>query len=35
VRAARKRLRDHPEVTVVEADVSDLPFENGRFDVVA
>jgi ubiquinone/menaquinone biosynthesis C-methylase UbiE len=26
VRAARQRLRDHPEVTVVEADVTDLPF---------
>lgn len=35
VRAARQRLRDHPQVTVAEADVVDLPFEDGRFDVVA
>ena len=35
VRAARKRLRGHPGVTVTEADVTDLPFEDARFDVVA
>jgi SAM-dependent methyltransferase len=35
VRAARQRLRGHPQVTVAEADVTDLPFEDGRFDVVA
>jgi SAM-dependent methyltransferase len=35
VRAARQRLRGHPQITVAEADVTDLPFEDGRFDVVA
>jgi ubiquinone/menaquinone biosynthesis C-methylase UbiE len=33
--AARQRLRGHPQITVAEADVTDLPFEDGRFDVVA
>ena len=31
VQAARQRLRDHPEGTVVEADLTDLPFESGHF----
>jgi ubiquinone/menaquinone biosynthesis C-methylase UbiE len=35
VRAARQRLRGHRQVTVSQADVTDLPFEDGRFDVVA
>ncbi|MDX6373428.1 MAG: hypothetical protein QOD98_2416 [Nocardioidaceae bacterium] len=35
VGAARQRLRGHPQVTVAEADVTDLPFDDGRFDVVA
>ena len=35
VRAARQRLRGRPQVSVAEADVTDLPFEGGRFDVVA
>jgi ubiquinone/menaquinone biosynthesis C-methylase UbiE len=35
VQAARQRLRGHPQVTVAEADVTDLPFEDRRFDVVA
>jgi ubiquinone/menaquinone biosynthesis C-methylase UbiE len=35
VKAARQRLRGHPQVAVAEADVTDLPFEDGRFDVVA
>lgn len=34
VRAARQRLRGHPQATVSQADVTDLPFEDGRFDVV-
>jgi len=35
VRAARQRLHGHVQVTVAEADVTDLPFEDSRFDVVA
>jgi ubiquinone/menaquinone biosynthesis C-methylase UbiE len=35
VRAARQRLRGHPQVTVSQADVTHLPFEDCRFDVVA
>jgi len=35
VTAASQRLRGHPQITVAEADVTDLPFEDGRFDVVA
>ena len=35
VRAAGQLLRGQPQVTVAEADVTDLPFESGRFDVVA
>ena len=34
VRAARQRFRGHPKVTVAQADVTDLPFDDGRFDVV-
>ena len=35
VRAARQRLRKYPQISVAEADVTDLPFDDGRFDVVA
>ncbi len=35
VRAARQRLRSHAQITVAEADATDLPFDEGRFDVVA
>jgi ubiquinone/menaquinone biosynthesis C-methylase UbiE len=35
VRSARERLRGHPRVTVSQADVTDLPFADDRFDVVA
>jgi ubiquinone/menaquinone biosynthesis C-methylase UbiE len=35
VAACRRRLAAHPQVTVAEADVTDLPFEDGSFDVVA
>jgi SAM-dependent methyltransferase len=35
VRAARERLDGRPRVTVREADVTDLPFADDRFDVVA
>jgi ubiquinone/menaquinone biosynthesis C-methylase UbiE len=35
VRAARQRLRGHAQVFVAQADVTDLPFDDDRFDVVA
>lgn len=34
VAATRARLRTNPDVTVTRADVTDLPFEEGSFDVV-
>ena len=35
VDAARRRLADRPEVRVQQADVTDLPFDDRSFDVVA
>jgi ubiquinone/menaquinone biosynthesis C-methylase UbiE len=31
---ARKRIDDHPNVTLVEGDLTDLPFADGEFDLV-
>lgn len=35
VQVARRRLADHPRVTVQEADVTSLPFDDESFDHVA
>jgi ubiquinone/menaquinone biosynthesis C-methylase UbiE len=32
---ARKRVSDHPNVTLVEGDVTALPFDDGSFDLAA
>jgi len=34
VRTAQRRLSGRPNVTVTEADMTDLPFEDGAFDLV-